>query len=601
MNRSSKEQSSKSARSFFERMAPYLPKSWDFFREGYTPAKLLTELSAGITVGIIALPLAMAFAIHSGVTPDRGLYTAVIAGFLVSLLGGSRVAVAGPTGAFIPILYAIVDQHGYDGLVLATLMAGVILILLGVSRLGSMIKFIPYPVTTGFTSGIAVIIFSQQMKDLFGLSGEAMKKVPVEFVEKWPAYFDALLQHGINPYATGLGLGSLFLMIAIRRWIPRVPGAMIALLLSAVLVGLLGLDDLSYGVQTIGTQFATPEFPSGIPNQWPRFVMPVLGPDFLAKVRELIPAATTIALLAAIESLLCCVVADGMIGGRHRSNVELIAQGIANIASVLFGGIPATGAIARTSASIDVGAKTPLAGMIHAVTVLACMLLLAPYASKVPLASLAAVLVLVAWTMSEVHHFRHIFKAPRSDIVVLLTTFGLTVLTDLTLAVGVGMVMASLLFMRRMTEVTDISALKSEVSNNDEWDDADDPLSINKRDVPREVEVYEITGPFFFGVADRLQETLRIFKRPPQVFILRLRNVSTIDASGMHALQEFFYKCKRQGTALVLSGIRTSTARALIRFGFYHKIGKENIRKNIDEALQRAAEIMAEREDAPNG
>jgi sulfate permease, SulP family len=579
-----------------DRIAPYLPKSLVCVREGYGRAFFLNDLVAGITVGIIALPLAMAFAIHSGVSPERGLYTAVIAGFIVSALGGSRVAVAGPTGAFIPILYAIVDQHGYDGLVLATLMAGAILILLGVSGLGTMIKFIPYPVTTGFTAGIAVIIFSQQMKDLFGLTGHAVERVPVEFMEKWTAYAEALTMHGINPYTTALGVGGVLSMVLVRRWAPRVPGAIVVLILSAVLVAAFGLDAPDKGVETIGSRFATPEYASGIPDTVPTFRRPVLGEQLFSRVRELLPSALTIALLAAIESLLCCVVADGMIGGRHRSNVELVAQGLANIGSALFGGIPATGAIARTSANIKSGGKTPLAGMIHAVTVLVCMLLLAPYASRIPLAALAAVLVIVAANMSEYDHFRHLLRAPKSDILVLLMTFALTVLTDLTLAVGVGMVMAAMMFMRRMTEVTAVRAVREEIrEEGEEFRELTDPDSIARRRVPKGVEVFEINGPFFFGVADRLKDTLRTLERPPVVFILRLRRVPTIDATGMHALEEFYFKCQRQGTQLVLSGVQTPIARALIRYGLYRKLGKANVRKHIDEALLRANEILAER------
>lgn len=586
-----------SYRNRLARLEPYFPKSLVCLREHYGRAFFWNDMAAGITVGIIALPLAMAFAINSGVTPERGLYTAMIAGFLVSVLGGSRVSIAGPTGAFIPILYAIVDRHGYDGLVLATLMAGVILIFLGVTRLGTMIKFIPYPVTTGFTSGIAVIIFSQQIRDFFGLTGPAMERLPVEFIDKWHAYAVALAEFGINPYTTAIAAGSIALMLLVQRFASRVPGAIVALVLSALLVGLFQLDSPDIGVETIGTRFATAEHPSGIPDNMPRFQAPSIDRDIFSRMRELIPAATTIALLAAIESLLCCVVADGMIGGRHRSNVELVAQGLGNIASVLFGGIPSTGAIARTSANIKSGGKTPLAGMVHAVTVLGCMWLLAPYASKIPLAALAAVLVLVAWNMSEIDHFRHLFRAPASDIMVLLITFGLTVLTDLTLAVGVGMVLASMLFMRRMSEVTNVGTIAAEFrEEGDEFGDLRDPDSINKRDVPHGVEVYEINGPFFFGVADRLKDTLKHLERPPAVFILRLRRVPVIDASGLHALEEFFYKCKRQHTTLVLSGIQTSSARALIRYGLHEKIGKKNIRPNIDEALARAREILSERE-----
>jgi SulP family sulfate permease len=572
----------------------FLPKTLVCLREGYGRQYFLNDLLAGLTVGVIALPLAMAFAINSGpgLKPEQGLYTAIIAGFLVSLLGGSRVSVAGPTGAFMPILYAIVakPELGYAGLALATVMAGVILIILGAARLGSMIKFIPYPVTTGFTAGIAVIIFTSQMKDLFGLR---MGDPPPEFLLKWHDYFKAVRLNGLNPYATAIGIGGVVVIALFRRFAPRIPGAIVAVILAGLAVAIFHLDDKTrfgdWTVATIGSKFG------GIPRSLPKPNFEFLGTISYERIRLLIPDATTIALLAAIESLLCCVVADGMIGGRHKSNVELIAQGVGNIASICFGGIPATGAIARTAANVKSGGRTPLAGMVHAIFVLLCMLALAPLAVKIPMPVFASVLVFVAWNMSERDHFKTLFKAPRSDIAVLLTTFGLTLLADLTVAVGVGMVLAALLFMKRMSEVTNVGAIRDELDETGpDLPDLVDPNSISKRDVPHGVEVYEINGPFFFGVADRLKDTLRGLERPPKVFILRMRRVPAVDATGMHALDEFRGKCQKQGTLLLLAGVHTQPIFAMTQYGLVDKIGVDNMYGNIDDALNRARSIVGE-------
>jgi SulP family sulfate permease len=571
---------------------PFTPKTIVCLREGYGRGHFWTDLFAGLTVGVIALPLAMAFAINSGpgLTPQVGLYTAIVAGFVIALLGGSRVSVAGPTGAFMPILYTIVEKHGYDGLAVATLMAGVILIVLGLAKLGSMIKFIPYPVTTGFTAGIAVIIFSSQMKDFFGLQ---MGNAPPEFVKKWAAYWVAFQLHGLNWYATGIALGGVVVIGGLRKFAPRVPGPIVAVILASAVVAIFHLDDASrFGdaaIATIGSKFA-----GGVPRTPPTLHLHSLWNALtFDRVRSLIPEATTIALLASIESLLCCVVADGMIGGRHKSNCELVAQGIGNIASILFGGIPATGAIARTAANIMAGGRTPLAAMIHAVFILACMLLMAPLASKIPMPIFASILVVVAWGMSEKDHFTHLFKAPRSDIAVLLTTFGLTVMVDLTVAVGVGMVLAAMLFMKRMSEVTNVGVIADELDEvGDEFPDLTDPNAIARRDVPPGVEVYEINGPFFFGIADRLKDTLRALERPPKVFILRMRKVTAIDASGLHALDEFHDKCRRQGTHLLLSGVHAQPMFALAKYELIDKVGEPNLFGNIDDALDRAREIL---------
>ena len=566
-------------------MPRYLPKSVVCFREGYTRQSLLGDLFAGLTVGIIALPLAMAFGIGS--IPDQvvrtelvsppamGLYTAVVAGFLISALGGSRVQIGGPTGAFIVIVSGIAARHGYAGLATATIMAGVIIILMGLFRFGAMIKFIPYPVTTGFTSGIAVIIFSTQIKDFFGLS---MGDVPAEFAEKWRAFASAA--GTLAPQTLAVGGGSLAVIVLLRRFAPRVPGMIVSVVAASAIVWLLGLDN----VATIGSKFG------GIPRSLPT---PHLPPFSLPLVRELIPSAMTIAMLAAIESLLSAVVSDGMTGNRHKADCELVAQGIANIGSILFGGIPATGAIARTTANVKSGGKTPLAGMIHAVTLLAIMLAAAPLASRIPLATLAAVLMVVAWNMAEIDHFRDILRAPRSDAAVLLTTFGLTVFTDLTVAVGVGMVLASLLFMKRMAEVSNISAITREFSDGDvELGELKDPNAVANRQLPPGVEVYEINGPLFFGVADRLKDTLRTIARPPKVFILRMRRVPAIDASGLHALAEFQEKCKRQGTTLLLSGVHAQPLVAFHRARFDEQLGPGSMFGSLDDALDRAREIL---------
>ena len=582
-------------------MQAWVPKSLVCLRDGSSKRFFLNDIVAGLTVGVIAIPLALAFAIASHVPPERGLYTAIVAGFLVSLLGGSRVAIAGPTGAFVVIIAGVVDQFGYEGLALASLMAGVILLIMGIFKFGAMIKFIPYPVTTGFTSGIALIIFSQQMKEFFGMAAPADRPIPSDFVGQWSDYAWYLTHNRFGYAATAISIGSLAALVLLRRFAPRVPSYIVAVVLATAVVAAFGLDR-RFGVATIESKFGTAANPSGIPQKLPTLSLPDLSkagegaaqqakPSVFTTIKRLIPAATTIALLAAIESLLCAVVADGMTGGRHKSNLELCAQGAANIGSICFGGIPATGAIARTAANVKSGGRTPVAGMVHAVTVLAVMLLLAPYAGKIPLAALAAVLVIVAWNMAEIDHFRTIFKAPRSDIAVLLTTFGLTVFTDLTIAVGVGMVLASMLFMKRMSEVTNVGGMREEIDDADDRSLEADPNALDLRDVPPHTEVFEITGPFFFGVADRLKDTLAGLERPPKVFILRMRRVPAIDASGMHALDEFFNKCKRQGTTMLLSGVHAQPMFALAKYGLLDRVGEENMFGNVDDALNRAREI----------
>lgn len=563
----------------------FTPKSIICFREGYSKQAFRHDLLAGLTVGVIAIPLALAFAIASHVSPEKGLYTAIIAGFLVSLLGGSRVLVAGPTGAFVVILVGIVDKFGYEGLALAGLMAGAILLLMGLFKFGGMIKFIPYPVTTGFTSGIALIIFSQQMPNFFGMT---LPDAPSDFVRQWVTYSGIFKNHLFNNATTFVGVGSLLALILLRRFAPRLPGAIIVVILATIVVAALHLDTAK-GVETIQSRFG------GIPATLPMPSFPHFEKLSFEQVKQLIPHAFTIAVLAAIESLLCAVVADGMIGGRHKSNTELVAQGLGNIASIFFGGIPATGAIARTAANVKAGARTPVAGMVHAIVVLLVMLLFAGFAARIPLAALAAVLVMVAWNMSELDHFKTLLRAPRSDILVLLATFALTVFVDLTVAVGVGMVLSAMLFMKRMAEVTNVGAITRELEDNGNLPvDRADPNALERRRVPRQTEVYEITGPLFFGVADRIKDTLQGLERPPKVFILRMRYVDAIDATGMHALDEFYIKCHRQGTILLLAGVHAQPIFAMTRYGLIDKIGEDNLFGNIDDALNRAREIIGE-------
>jgi SulP family sulfate permease len=560
----------------------FQPKLWTTLRS-YDRKQLMADLLAGVVVGIVALPLAMAFAIASGVSPEKGLYTAIVAGFLISALGGSRVQIGGPTGAFVVLVFDIVQRHGLDGLAVCTFMAGVMVLLMGVCRLGAVIKYIPYPVITGFTSGIAVIIFSSQVKDVLGLTTGPL---PGDVLGKWGIYLASL--GTINASATGISVGCVLLIVWLRRRYPRVPGALIAMLLATALVQVCGLP-----VETIGSRFG------GIPERLPSPQLPALS---LERCRELFSPALTVALLAAIESLLSATVADGMIGGRHRPNAELIAQGIANLCSPLFGGIPATGAIARTATNIKNGGRTPVAGMLHAATLFLILILFGRWASMVPMCALGAILVVVAYHMSEWHAFRALLRAPRSDRLVLVTTFLLTVVFDLSLAVQVGVVLAALLFVKRMADLTEVDALgnPTRAVHNPREEELDrDPLSVARRDVPAGVEVYEVKGPFCFGAADKLRSLQPIFSRPPRVMILRLRHVPTIDATGLHALTEFHKQSHGRGTHLILSGVQPGLMRVLRRWPGSAAIGAENIVPNIDEALHRAKQILRRPPEGP--
>ncbi len=548
-----------------------VPKLFTTLKD-YTRAQFTRDVIAGIIVGIVALPLAIAFAIASGLSPERGLYTAIVAGFLISLLGGSRVQIGGPTGAFVVIVSGIVQKHGVDGLTVATLLAGVMLIAFGLLRFGGAIKFIPYPVTIGFTSGIALIIFSSQIRDLLGLE---MQSVPSAFLPKWDAYARAF--DTVNPWALLVAVATLAIILVWPRISTKIPGPFVALIVTTLLARLLHLP-----VETIAARFG--EIHAGLPR-------PTLPHVSLDTITPLAGAAFTIALLAAVESLLSAVVADGMIGGRHRSNMELVAQGVANIASPLFGGMPATGAIARTATNVKNGGRTPVAGMTHAITLLLITLFFGRWAGLIPLATLAAILVVVAFHMSEWRTFASEFRAPKSDVAVLLTTFLLTVLVDLTVAIEVGMVLAAFLFMRRMAEVTNISVLTHEFI--DPVDDFEhDPNAVRNRAIPEGVQVYEITGPFFFGAAETFKDRVGRIAGKPKVLIIRLRHVLAIDSTGLHALRELVHRSRREGVLVILSDVHAQPVVALERSGLYDELTEDNIHGNIDDALNRAREYL---------
>jgi len=547
-----------------------VPKLFTTLRQ-YTWAQFRSDTLAGVIVGIVALPLAIAFAIASGVTPDRGLATAIVAGFLISALGGSRVQIGGPTGAFVVIVYAVVQQHGVDGLLIATVMAGIMLVGLGVARVGAVIKFVPFPVTVGFTSGIALIIFSSQIKDLLGLD---MGAVPTPFLEKWSAYAQAA--GTVNSATVTIAGLTLLILVVWPRLTRRVPAPFVALIVGSVLVRVLHLpvETIADRFGTIGAALHPPSLPEDITFD---------------RLRALSPAAITIALLGAIESLLSAVVADGMIGGRHRSNMELVAQGVANIVTPLFGGIPATGAIARTATNVKNGGRTPVAGMVHALTVLLVTLFFARWVGDIPLAVLAGILVVVAYHMSEWRTFRAELRSPGSDVAVLLATFLLTVLVDLTVAIQVGMVLAAFLFMRRMAEVTNVSLVAREMQDAP---DAADPNAAARRDIPDGVVVYEVNGPFFFGAADRFRDTLGQVGRQPRILIVRMRNVPAMDSTGLRALIDVWEKNRAAGTLLLLSDVHAQPMMTLARSGLLDRIGDENLFGNLDDALNRAREHL---------
>jgi SulP family sulfate permease len=547
-----------------------VPKLFTTFT-AYSRAQLLADVSAGAIVGIVALPLAIAFAIASGVPPERGLYTAIVAGFLISALGGSRVQIGGPTGAFVVIVYGIVQRYGYDGLALATMMAGIMLVVFGLVRFGGAIKFIPFPVTIGFTSGIALIILSSQVKDFLGLR---MGPVPAAFIPKWQAF--AAHAASLNPWAVAVAAATLLIIVAWPRVTRRVPGPFVALVAVTALVHVFHVD-----VETIAGRFGPIHARLPAPSL-PFAASELRWPDLAA----LIQPALAIALLGAIESLLSAVVADGMIGGRHRSNMELVAQGVANIASPLFGGIPATGAIARTATNVKNGGRTPVAGLVHAMTLLLIMLFFGRWAGLIPMAVLAAILVVVAYHMSEWRTFVSEFSGPKSDVAVMLATFVLTVLVDLTVAIEVGMVLAAFLFMKRMAEVTNISAVSNELG--DEPEGISDANALYRRSIPNGVQVYEINGPFFFGAAETFRDTVGFVSDKPKVLIIRMRNVPAIDSTAMRALRDLHRQFKAQGTLMWLSDVHAQPLIALGRSYLLDEIGDEHIFGNIDDALNAA-------------
>ena len=545
----------------------FQPKLAETLRN-YSSHDFSRDLVAGLTVGIVALPLAMAFAIASGVPPQAGIFTAVIGGFIISTLGGTKVCIGGPTGAFVVILYGIYAKYGAENLVICTVMAGLILVGMGFAGVGTMIKYIPYPVTMGFTSGIAVLIFSTQVKDFFGLN---VGKMPSEFIGKMRVFAE---QAGTLQWPTlAVAAGSLLIILAWpKKWQLRVPGSIIALILGTLAVGIFQLP-----VETIGSRFG------GIPQALPLPRIPTISWE---NIQQLIQPAFTIALLAAIESLLCAVVADGMTDDRHEPNQELIAQGVANIVCPLFGGIAATSAIARTATNIKSGARTPIAGMVHALTLLVVILAAAPLAKHIPLATLSAVLVVVAYTMGEWHHFTRLRKWPKSDSAVFLAAFSLTVLVDLTVAVEVGMVMAAVLFIQRISENTQITA----VDESSDYEGAHESLA--GKQIPKGVMIYRVFGAFFFGAADKLETALKRANQEPDVLILRMRTVIVMDASGLNALEDLYEKFRRKGKHLILSAPHTQPLLVMDNAGFLDRIGRENVCAHLDAAITRARELL---------
>ena len=545
--------------------------------KNYSKENFMADLMAGVIVGIVALPLAIAFGIASGVSPEKGIITAIVAGFIISLLGGSKVQIGGPTGAFIVIIYGIIQDYGISGLTVATLMAGVLLILLGVFKLGAVIKFIPYPIIVGFTSGIALTIFTTQIADIFGLQfgGE---KVPGDFIGKWLLYFKHF--DTVNWWNAVVSFVSVFIIAITPKFSKKVPGSLVAIVLVTIVVYLMKMYGGITCIDTIGDRFT-------IQSQLPDAVVPDLNWE---AIKNLFPVAITIAVLGAIESLLSAAVADGVIGDRHDSNTELIAQGVANVVTPIFGGIPATGAIARTMTNINNGGKTPIAGIIHAVVLLLILLLLMPLAQYIPMACLAGVLVIVSYNMSGWRTFKGLMKSPKSDVTVLLITFFLTVIFDLTIAIEWGLVIACVLFMRRVMETTEISVIKDEIDPNKESD-----LEVHEENliVPEGVEVYEINGPYFFGIATKFEEMMANMGDRPKVRIVRMRKVPFIDSTGVHNLTNLCEMCQKDNIQVVLSGVNEKVHTVLQKTGFFYDlIGKDNICPNINAALERAKEIV---------
>ena len=545
----------------------------------YNRKTFIADVMAGIIVGIVALPLAIAFGIASGVTPEKGIITAIVAGFVISALGGSKVQIGGPTGAFIIIIYGIIQQYGLEGLTIATIMAGVFLILFGLLHLGTIIKYIPYPIVVGFTSGIAVTIFTTQVKDLFGLS---ISNLPSDFIEKWQCY--AANFSTADLWSSIVGIASVAVIMLMPKINKKIPGSLVAIIIMTVLALLLKQYAGVTTIETIGDRFS-------ISNSLPQADMPHVTWE---TIKSLVSPALTIAILGAIESLLSAAVADGVIGDHHNSNTELVAQGVANLASPIFGGIPATGAIARTMTNINNGGRTPIAGIVHAVVLLLIFLFLMPLAKYIPMACLAGVLVVVSYGMSGWRSFLALMNNPKSDVTVLLITFFLTIIFDLTVAIEVGLIIACLLFMRRMSETTDVKVISDEINPDEEYSSLE-LGNLEHLTIPKGVEVYEINGPYFFGAGNRFEEIMATFGDRPKVRVIRMRKVPFVDSTGIHNLTNLCLMSKKEGIQIVLSGVTQKVDAQLTKAGFQDIVGTENICSHIDLALARARDIMAEK------
>ena len=542
----------------------------------YNRKTFIADIMAGIIVGIVALPLAIAFGIASGVTPEKGIITAIVAGFIISILGGSKVQIGGPTGAFIIIIYGIIQQYGFEGLTIATIMAGIFLILFGFLHLGTIIKYIPYPIVVGFTSGIAVTIFTTQVKDLFGLD---IANVPSDFIEKWQCYVANF--SSADAWTSLIGILSVAVIVLSPKINKKIPGSLTAIILMTILALMLKQYAGVTTIETIGDRFA-------ISNSLPEAEVPELT---WGTIKSLVMPALTIAILGAIESLLSAAVADGVIGDHHNSNTELIAQGVANLASPIFGGIPATGAIARTMTNINNGGRTPIAGIVHAVILLLIFLFLMPLAKYIPMACLAGVLVVVSYGMSGWRSFFALMKNPKSDVTVLLITFFLTIIFDLTIAIEVGLIIACLLFMRRMYETTDVRVISDEINPDEEYSDMK-LGNLEHLTIPEGVEVYEINGPYFFGVGNRFEEIMATMGDRPAVRIIRMRKVPFVDSTGIHNLTNLCLMSQKEGIQIILSGVTEKVNSQLTKAGFCELVGNENICSHIDLALKRANEIV---------
>lgn len=554
----------------------FIPKLWTTLK-GYSWKLFRKDLSAGLTLGVLALPLAMAFGIASGLTPASGIYASIIVGLIISLLGGGYFQIGGTSAAFVVIIYGIIHDYGYNGLAVATIIAALVLLIAAISRVGLLIQYVPYPLITGFTTGIALIIFITQIKHFFGLQ---IEKVPPDFFSKIVTLYHAFPT--ISIHATFVALGTLFVIILLRYFLPVAPWGIISIAVITVITTIFDLP-----IETVFTRY----------GEIPRTLAAPSLPDFSILKGHWFPLlenGVTIAFLIGVEALLSAIISDGMTGKTHKSNCELLAQGIANAGSAIFGGLPATGAIARTATNIKTGAQTPVAGIVHSVTLFLIILLFAPLVSKIPLAALSAILMVVAWDMSEIKNFKHLFNAPTGDWVVLLTTFILTVVVNLMVGIAVGLIASAFLFMKRIRDLSGVYSIPLISDEKAEMEIAD-PDAIAEKRVPRRVEIYEITGMFFFGLADTLKDILSHLEFAPKVFILRMRKIPTIDATGMHGLKEFYYRCRSERTTLILSGVTDTLYEALEKFGVIDLVGKEHIFSHIDPSLEKAEEIVGEK------